>query len=128
MKNFFIFFVMLASPSVHLFSAIQDFNKDKKHPKQIITLTIPAKTTKTTWETVQENKVRTAVGTYTGILALLAPIAIIERNYNDNQQKDNLLYASAGTIILAGLSYYLLQPLFSEESDETTQEQNNNQH
>ena len=114
---------IIATP-INLFSALPS----EKLPRKIVTITIPTKTTKTTWEKAQENKLRTTVGAYAGVLALLAPIAIVERNYNEPKQNTNLAYSCAGTVLLAGLSYYLLQPLFSEENNDTSKEQNNNQY
>lgn len=128
MKKLFIFSVALVLSATNLFSALQKFNLDEKFSKETVTLTITTKPTKTILEKAKEHKVRTAIGTYTGILALLAPIAIVECNYHDEKQRANLAYSCAGTIILAGLSYYLLQPIFNDEDNDTPEEQNNNQH
>jgi folate-dependent phosphoribosylglycinamide formyltransferase PurN len=128
MKKLFIFFVALISTATNLFSALQDFSQNKKFQKKTITLTINTKQKKTVLEKAKENKLRTAAGAYAGIVALLSPIALAERNYHDKKQRVNLPYSCAGTIILACLSYYLLQPIFNDEINDTPQEQNNNQH
>jgi hypothetical protein len=111
---------------IHLFSALQDLNLDKKFPTKTITLSL--KPTKTTWEKVKENKVRTAAGGFTTMVTALGAAEIIQIAFDSNTPNKEKARAALGTVIFTYLSYCLLKPIFNDETSDTPQEQNNNQH
>lgn len=127
MNMFFIFLYIIIATPLNIFSAIKDPHLFEKTPENIVVITVKNTPTKTVWEKAQDHKVRTAIGTYTGGLAAVGLASAIVVNLNNKKENKEIRSTCLALAILAGISYWSLQPLFTDE-DNNQPAQNNNQH
>lgn len=126
MKKTFILLLALISTSTNLFPATQDFKLNKEFPKPVVTLHITP--TKTTWEKVQDHKLRTTAGGFTTMMTAIGAAETARTVFDEKASGEEKIKTILASALFAALSYYLLEPIFSTENNNTPPEQNNNQH